>query len=46
MVEHQRHSRDNSTFIAGQVDGRQAARLLGLRAYYDQEADQTGEVTG
>ena len=39
--------RDNSSVITGQdwIDGRQAARLLGLRADHGQEADQTGEVS-
>jgi hypothetical protein len=46
-LENQRHSRDNGPVIAGQdwVDGRQTARLLGLRDHHSQEADQTGEVS-
>jgi hypothetical protein len=41
------NSRDNGPVIAGQdwVDGRQAARPLGLRADHSQEADETREVS-
>ena len=41
------HSRDNGSVIAGQAwfNERQAARLLGIRAEDDQEADQPGEVS-
>ena len=46
-LENPARLRKNEPVIASQdwVDGRQAARLLGLRAHHGQEADQTREVS-
>jgi hypothetical protein len=46
-LENPARLRENGAVITGQdwVDGRQAARLLGLRAHHGQEADQKGEVS-
>jgi hypothetical protein len=45
-LENPAQLRNDEVVISGQnwVDGRQAARLLGLRTHHGQEADQAGEI--